>query len=69
MTRAGVRIFWAAEHLTIPRVRVVEMAPIAALLGLCITLTVAAGPSMRYLHDAARALHAPQTYIESVFPR
>ena len=69
MTRAGVRIFWTAEHLTVPRVRVVEMAPVAALLGICITLTVAAGPAMRYLHDAARALHAPQTYIESVFPR
>ena len=69
MTRAGIRIFWTAEHHTVPRVRVVEMAPVAALLVTCVSLTVAAGPAMRYLHDAARALHTPQAYIESVFPQ
>ena len=69
MGRAGVRIFWASEERSTPRVRVVEIAPVAALLALCFALTLAAGPAMRYLHDAALALHAPQTYIESVLSR
>ena len=68
MTRAGVRIFWASEELSVPRVRVIEMAPIAALLALCLALTAAAGPAMRYLQDAAHALHAPASYIDSVLP-
>jgi len=66
MGRAGVRIFWAAEERIVPRVRVIEMAPVAMLLALCFALTAAAGPPMRYLGAAAQALHAPQTYIDSV---
>jgi multicomponent K+:H+ antiporter subunit D len=50
-------------------VRVIEIAPIAGLLALCFALALAPGPAMRYLHDAARALHAPQGYIESVLGR
>ena len=69
MGRAGVHIFWASEERTTPRVRVIEIAPVAALLALCFALTVAAGPVMRYLQDAALALHSPQTYIDSVLPR
>jgi NADH:ubiquinone oxidoreductase subunit 5 (subunit L)/multisubunit Na+/H+ antiporter MnhA subunit len=68
MGRAGVHIFWASEERTTPRVRVIEIAPVAALLALCFALTVAAGPVMRYLQDAALALHSPQTYIDSVIP-
>jgi len=69
MGRAGVRIFWAAEERSVPRVRLIEIAPIAGLLGLCFALAVTPGPAMRYLHDAALALHAPQRYIESVLGR
>ena len=29
----------------------------------------AAGPAMRYLNEAAQALHAPQGYIDSVLPK
>jgi multicomponent K+:H+ antiporter subunit D len=68
MGRAGVRIFWAAEERSLPRVRVVEMAPVGLLLALAFALTIAAGPAMQYLHAAAAALHAPQTYIRSVLP-
>jgi len=57
MGRAGVRIFWATQR-SVPRVRVIEMAPVAALLALCLALTVAAAPAMRYLQDAAHVLHA-----------
>jgi multicomponent K+:H+ antiporter subunit D len=66
MSRAGVRIFWGAEDRSVPRVRVVEMAPVALLLGLCIALTVWAGPAMEYLDGAARGVHAPETYIEEI---
>jgi multicomponent K+:H+ antiporter subunit D len=66
MGRAGVRIFWGAEDRNVPRVRVVEMAPVALLLGLCIALTIWAGPAMQYLDGAARGVHAPRSYIEDV---
>jgi len=63
--RAGVRIFWATQR-SVPRVRVIEMAPVALLLGLCFALTAAPGPAMRYMQDTAQALHAPRAYIEGV---
>jgi multicomponent K+:H+ antiporter subunit D len=66
MARAGVRRFWAPPSAGIPRVRVVELAPIVLLLALCAGLTVQAGASMRYLGAAARALHAPAPYIDGV---
>lgn len=68
-SRAGIRIFWASPERREPRVRVIEMAPVAVLLGLSLALTVAAGPAMRYMDDTARALHAPRGYIEQVLPR
>ena len=67
--RAGVRIFWASEEHSVPRVRVIEMLPVAALLALCIALTVVAGPALRYMEGAAQALHAPGAYIEEVLSR
>jgi multicomponent K+:H+ antiporter subunit D len=42
------------------------MAPIVLLLSLCAALTIAAAPVLRYLNDAARALHAPSGYVERV---
>ena len=65
MGRAGVRRFWASDAI-VPRVRVVELAPIALLLTLCAALTVSAGPLMRYLDGAAQSLHGPATYIDEV---
>lgn len=64
--RAGVRVFWSAQERSIPRVRVIEIAPPVALLAACLALTLAAGPALRYTHEAARALHSPGTYIEEV---
>ena len=66
--RIGARVFWASPDVSV-RVRVVELAPVAALLGLCIVLTVAAGPAMDYMQDAAQGLHAPRPYIEEVLSR
>ena len=67
--RAGIRVFWSARTLRTPAVRPLEIAPVVALLLLCIALTVAAGPAMRFAADAARELHEPRTYIHSVLPR
>ncbi|MCC6534134.1 MAG: monovalent cation/H+ antiporter subunit D [Burkholderiales bacterium] len=66
MGRAGVRIFWAPHEPIVARVRLIEIAPVALLLALCISLTLQAGTAMRYFHDAAQALHAPRGYIEEV---
>ena len=63
--RAGVRIFWAAERVP-PTVRLAEIAPIAALLVVCVALTVLAGPALDYLGEGAQALHAPASYLEEV---
>ena len=67
--RAGIRIFWASQARIVPRVRAIEMAPVAALLALCLGLTAAAGPAMRYMQDTAQALHAPRAYIEGVLAK
>jgi multicomponent K+:H+ antiporter subunit D len=66
--RAGVRIFWATERIA-PTVRLVEMAPVAALLALCVALCVLAAPAMAYLEEAAQALHVPRGYIEEVLSK
>ena len=66
MGRAGVRIFWASHEQIVPRVRLIEMAPVALLLALCLSLTLQAGPAMRYFEQAAKALHDPHGYVEEV---
>lgn len=66
LTRAGIRTFWPALEREVPRVRVIEMAPVAVLLFLCIGLMVQAGPVTHYTEAAARSLHAPHDYIRHV---
>lgn len=66
MTRAGIRVFWTPLERTVPRVRLIEMVPVGALLFACATLTVQAGPAMNYMQAAARSVHEPGAYIRSV---
>lgn len=66
MTRAGIRAFWAAPDRTVPRVRLIEIAPVAALLLLCAIQTIQAGPVMRFMQATAQSLHAPHDYIRGV---
>ena len=66
MARAGVRRFWATQAGSVPRVRLVEFAPIVVLLALCAALTIGAGPLIGYLDEGARALHAPGGYVDRV---
>jgi multicomponent K+:H+ antiporter subunit D len=66
MTRAGIHAFWDAADWPAPRVRLIEMAPIAVLLVLCALQTIQAGPIMRFMQAAAESLHAPRGYIDEV---
>jgi multicomponent K+:H+ antiporter subunit D len=66
MTRAGINVFWASPERAVPRVSVVEIAPVLLLLAACLALTVAAGPVLRYMQATADALHAPQGYVQGV---
>ena len=66
MTRAGIRTFWASPDRTIPRVRLIEMAPVTLLLLLCAIQTIEAGPIMRFMQATAQSLHAPHDYIRGV---
>lgn len=66
MTRAGIRAFWAAPDRAVPRVRLIEIAPVVGLLLLCAIQTIQAGPIMRFMQATAQSLHAPHDYIRGV---
>jgi len=66
MARAGVRVFWADAGRIAPRVRLIEIIPVAGLLTACLVLTVFAGPVMGYLQRAGDTLHPPGSYIREV---
>lgn len=66
LTRAGMRLFWSVTGRNTPRLRVVEAAPLAFLILICLALTVGAGPAMRYFDDTARDLGKPDAYIRAV---
>lgn len=66
LSRIGMRLFWSGANRTTPRLRVLEAAPVAALVLLCLGLMLAADPVARYLDSTARSLHQPDTYIRAV---
>jgi Formate hydrogenlyase subunit 3/Multisubunit Na+/H+ antiporter, MnhD subunit len=66
LTRIGMSLFWTVTERTTPRLHVLEAAPVALLVLVCLTLGAAAGPVMGYLESTARSLHDPQTYIRTV---
>ncbi|CAH2605481.1 putative K(+)/H(+) antiporter subunit D (plasmid) [Rhodovastum atsumiense] len=66
MLRTGIDTFWTSPAATIPRIRLVEIAPVALLLVLCGALTIGAGPAMKYMQATADALHTPRDYLRSV---
>jgi multicomponent K+:H+ antiporter subunit D len=65
LSRVGMRLFWGAARNT-PRLRVLEAAPVALLVMVCVALSAWAGPVAQYLESAARSLHQPDTYIRVV---
>jgi len=68
MVRAGIRVFWTREDHMIPRVRLIEIAPIGFLLTLCTAQTVEAGPVMRFMQATAQSLHAAHNTFAEVLP-
>lgn len=65
--RAGIRTFWTERD--VPRVGMVEMAPVAGLLLLCMMLTIQAGPAMHYMEATAEMLHVPTDYVRGVLTK
>lgn len=65
--RAGIRLFWSSEDVTIPRLSIREAGPVTLLLGACIALTLWAGPATTYLEATAKSLNDPSAYIQAVF--
>ena len=66
MSRAGIRAFWAPAEPSPPRVLLVEMAPVATLLGLTLAFTLEAGPAMRFMEATAASLRSPIAYVDKV---
>ena len=66
MARAGIGAFWASPDRLVPRVRLIEVAPVAILLLLCALQTIQAGPIMRFMKAGAQSLHDPKDYIRGV---
>ncbi|MFT3780018.1 MAG: monovalent cation/H+ antiporter subunit D [Ottowia sp.] len=66
LSRAGVRTFWAPRGRPVPRLRVIETAPIALLLLLVGVLVWRADAVLRYTQVTARGLHEPAGYIGHV---
>lgn len=66
MVRAGIRTFWSPIEGTVPRVLVMEIAPVAFLLTLCLMMTIQAGSMMRYMDATAQSLHTPSGYVQGV---
>jgi multicomponent K+:H+ antiporter subunit D len=66
-TRAGINVFWASPDRTVPRVRLIETAPVVALILLCAVQTIQAGPVMRFMNATAESLHSPRDYVRGVF--
>ena len=67
LSRLGIRIFWDMERQT-PRLRWLEAGPVAALLLLCIALTLRPEAAMSYFSAASHALYDVGAYIHAVTP-
>ena len=66
MMRSGIGTFWAPPEAVVPRVLVVEIAPVVGLLALCMLLTIKGGAMIGYTQAAALSLHDPSSYIQGV---
>ena len=66
LSRVGMRLFWSLAARTTPRLRLLEAAPIAAMILLTIGLAAFAQQVNDYLTSAARSLHEPDAYVRAV---
>ena len=65
LVRVGIQTFWAAEGAP-PRVLALEIAPVVALVGLLMVLTIKAEVTLGYMRDTADAVLQPSVYAEGV---
>jgi multicomponent K+:H+ antiporter subunit D len=65
LVRVGIQTFWAAEGEP-PRVMALEIAPVVALIGLLLILTVKADVTLGYTRSTAEALLQPSIYADGV---
>ena len=65
LVRVGIQTFWGGEG-TPPRVLALEIAPVIALIGLIVFLTIKADVALGYMRETARALLQPSIYAEGV---
>ena len=66
LLRVGIQTFWVPSEEEVPKVLLIEIAPVIALLAITVALTVEARPVMRYMQGTAAALHRPEVYVEGV---
>jgi len=66
LMRKGVEVFWQSGDDAIGEVGSLEAAAIGLLLTACIAITLAAGPSMRYIDLTSAELASPVVYTEAV---
>jgi multicomponent K+:H+ antiporter subunit D len=68
MVRAGIRSLWAPIEREVPHVRLIELAPVMALLFLCVVMTVVAGPTMRFMEATANGLRMVSAEVQAPAP-
>lgn len=65
-SRLGMRLFWARAARRVPRLRVLEAAPVALLVIVTFALAAFAPAVMQFLQTAAASLHDPNAYVQAV---
>lgn len=65
LVRIGIQTFWASEGDP-PRILALEIAPVIALIGLLVVLTVKADVTLGYMQDTVDAVLQPSIYAEGV---
>ena len=65
LVRIGIQTFWASDGDP-PRILALELAPVVALIGLLLFLTVKADVTLGYMQDTAEALMRPSIYAQGV---
>lgn len=68
MTRAGIDLLWTPGEDSPNQLSIIEVTPIALLLGVCLGLMVAAGPVMQFLSATTNSLYNPDKYISAAGP-
>lgn len=65
-SRLGMRLFWTRAARRVPRLRVLEAAPVALLVLVTFGMAWFAPEVMEFLETAAASLHDPEVYVRAV---